>query len=1400
MHGIQLDVEELTSTLLANGQRRTTLLDSTGTSTSSPFGYLLMDPAAMGFSALVTSVSGVISMDSSENISSCLEVSLEWCDISLSSSQTAALTRVPASLVVEIGFSEESSVQSLDFTTGEKTSISSDGSCITLEGRSGAVTESLVIRYMIISLLHNLTESARTGNLSSVVTDPKLYVPVHLSSLVALSWSNSNGVVPDNRVVVEDTEAPVWSQCPTNIAVEARSDGSGVAVWPSPIAIDNVGVASIMATHESGDNFSVIESPHRVAYTATDRAGLEAICSFQVTVHIPESAIANIESLVNTSALGVRLRTTGTTMVYSDVLASDTLPLPGVSDFSIDLNNKAGIRFTIKPLGDDRFALNFRGEAIMSYLSLDVAWLQEGTSPSQIPNLVAGELVPARVTVEFVDMRNLSTFQSIPSPILTQDMVLSTGGELLQAQVQSERLSEGTFSSISIQFSFPAGLAGYRTRRAATLTNYSLLNGRQIAFSYVTSSVENHTRTSGFLDIYDITPPEIVGCPSHIVINNIAGTSYAEVLWTAPTTTDGTIELVSPASAAAGSRFEMRPISSPHTVIYRATDTRGNEAFCKFNITVVDIDAPSISCGRHSAILADDRSTITVSELDIQPIATDNSGTVTVTAMSSLTLGIGMDQPVAFQAIDEAGNNATCDVLITVEDRTSPVLTACPVDLSTPIEDGSSNKKSVSWTPPTVRDNVAVASLSSSHAPGSEFFVGVTTVVYTATDSSGNAASCSFVVTVSGGVADATASSDDTSSDQIIISVLVVAVVLIIAAAVVVKLRMDRKEKSKPASFDEIMASLAKLLEQDEFRTPREIMRANIKILDHLGEGNFGEVYKGLLSEPPITPYLVAMKSLNINDADAKHSLLSEAAVMAQFNHPNIIALIGVCTVCSGDEPMLAILEFAEHGALNSYLQNHTPNMFWKDLIAGDVATALAYLAKKTFVHRDVAARNVLISSERRAKLADFGMSRDVEESSYYRSKGGEIPVRWTSPEALEYGRFSSASDCWAFGILLYELHTQGDTPYSNMNNAKVWISVQDGYRLPIPDGCPPLVYQQMYACWHETPSSRPTFSDLALFFRGRANPQDSPTDLDDYDMEEEDDADEDKSAIQPPRYVALLSEGGDGAYADRNSAAYADPEDSGISAPIAQTVASTPEGLYPMRIPIVESRVGKREIMPCDSRVNVQSSPKSYTPRASLEWDDALSPTARQRGSPNGMIYDDLRSRSITPTPPSPRPESSKEALLEMKTGGAFSNSHVARLLSRSSRKAFQGIPCSLEPDHTNELAGRESVGSIEYESDGSDELLADQAACDLPASVASALTGVFISSPCSSRSSSVLRRATVQNYDDRSGSALARTDSENSERFSGSGRLTPLRRRTVRREVPVEPDAEIPVEPDTQ
>eukprot|EP00050_Salpingoeca_kvevrii_P017053 m.61267 g.61267 ORF g.61267 m.61267 type:complete len:2175 (+) comp7330_c0_seq1:95-6619(+) len=264
----------------------------------------------------------------------------------------------------------------------------------------------------------------------------------------------------------------------------------------------------------------------------------------------------------------------------------------------------------------------------------------------------------------------------------------------------------------------------------------------------------------------------------------------------------------------------------------------------------------------------------------------------------------------------------------------------------------------------------------------------------------------------------------------------------------------------------------------------REIEFSHIRLLEKLGEGKFGFVHKAILDESDATgtpAYLVAVKSLKSEATEKeRQEIFMEATVMAQFNHPNIIKVIGQITD-NVDSHLMIVEQFCEHGCLNIFLQRHQQEIELGLLLSMsvDVADGMAYLSDLGFVHRDLAARNVLVSSDLTCKIADFGFARTLDDELYYASNPGQIPVRWTAPEALDRNKYSSASDCWSFGILLWEIFAFGDKPYSDWPNRRVWLEIQNDYRLPKPEACPHEVYAIMLMCWASLPEYRPAFAWL---------------------------------------------------------------------------------------------------------------------------------------------------------------------------------------------------------------------------------------------------------------------------------------------------------------------------------
>ncbi|KAF4102525.1 hypothetical protein G5714_017325 [Onychostoma macrolepis] len=271
----------------------------------------------------------------------------------------------------------------------------------------------------------------------------------------------------------------------------------------------------------------------------------------------------------------------------------------------------------------------------------------------------------------------------------------------------------------------------------------------------------------------------------------------------------------------------------------------------------------------------------------------------------------------------------------------------------------------------------------------------------------------------------------------------------------------------------------------------KEVPRRNISLTRGLGHGAFGEVYEGLavgISGEP-SPMQVAVKTLpEVCSEQDELDFLMEALIISKFSHQNIVRCIGVSLQAL---PRFILLELMAGGDLKSFLREtrprleHPSSLTMVDLlnIARDIARGCQYLEENQFIHRDIAARNCLLTCKgpgRVAKIGDFGMARDIYRASYYR-KGGRamLPVKWMPPEAFMEGIFTSKTDTWSFGVLLWEIFSLGYMPYPSRSNQEVLEFVTNGGRMDPPKNCPGPVYRIMTQSWQHQPEDRPNFSTI---------------------------------------------------------------------------------------------------------------------------------------------------------------------------------------------------------------------------------------------------------------------------------------------------------------------------------
>ncbi|XP_071819476.1 uncharacterized protein [Apostichopus japonicus] len=275
----------------------------------------------------------------------------------------------------------------------------------------------------------------------------------------------------------------------------------------------------------------------------------------------------------------------------------------------------------------------------------------------------------------------------------------------------------------------------------------------------------------------------------------------------------------------------------------------------------------------------------------------------------------------------------------------------------------------------------------------------------------------------------------------------------------------------------------------------KEINLCQVTLKEELGKGEFGVVYKGVITGLDGYPdnMAVAVKTTKVGAfAEANEDLLDEMKLLSSLGeHRNIMSLVACC---SRREPFYLITEYMEFGDLLNFLRKcreegssamdpiYSLGEEKQIIVARDITNGMAYMENAKCYHGDLAARNVLVGDGLKVKISDFGMSDDIYTRGYKRQETADkkIPVKWCSLETIFSGICSSKSDVWSFGVVLHEIFTLGGSPYPGMALRFLVNKLREGYRMEKAEHCPDDIYQLMLRCWQEDPADRPKFIDLS--------------------------------------------------------------------------------------------------------------------------------------------------------------------------------------------------------------------------------------------------------------------------------------------------------------------------------
>lgn len=925
-----------------------------------------------------------------------------------------------------------------------------------------------------------------------------------LTSTIAVRTLSSNQLAlpsdPGPRVFLRDATAPFFTACPTGASGTVPSGSTGVLVkWARPVAVDNsdtkpqLSVTTIDVFNRSlepaplidvdaddqGSIFYFSDAPLTVTYRAIDAAGNIARCVFPVTLTLVQDAFTVGAILAYDALRATASITQRPSVLEQHLMLADGAAAVPLAQFTALLASYGQLRLmlnasTTASPGNFRLAPT---PGAVTTMVVDLAYTSATGLLPETPTVAAGVAAIVRFhTANGDEDVRLQTTELL----LTADVIVVRGS--------TAALTRKVFHAVTLELSYPVRNVSDGGLPADTL--YTLVAGSSWSITQFYPKLLSPFEVPQGLTFFsfdDLTPPLFTTCVAPDPVTASLGQRTAIVNWVAPVATDdlGLPVVQQVAGPTPGSTLGFTR-TAPQTVIYRAINSAGLEAECKLQLHVLDKEPPALACPPATARLAlpEDAPSVTVPGSVWQPTsAVDNSGeNVSILAPETLTFS-----PGGFQLIivgkDGSNNSARCEVALTVVDITPPVISACP---EAQFVETRTKTQSLFWQAPTASDNYGIAEFDSNYPSGTSFAHGRTVVRYVAIDLVGLSTECHFTIKV---VAPDSDSSSATTAVTLGSVGGVMGILVLVTLTLVVLHRGARR--TVPADFKPIFANLHMSTDAgNRQQYPKELRRDAVTVIQDIGKGNFGTVAKAQYAErfgrQVLPAYLVAVKQLHVDaTAEARREILLEAAVMAQFDHQHVLSLVGVVT--KGD-PILVVMEYMEHGSLQGFLRRETNQVSEAQrlIFAADIAEGLAYLHLRAFIHRDVAARNVLVSSGMRAKIADFGRTREAQAGSgYFSSQEGPIPVRWSAPETLEQLYFSPASDAFAYGVTLFEIWTDGAVPYGSWSNQRVWVQVVAGERLACPPGCNRRLYDQVIMpCWATALSDRPALSAVAAWLQ----------------------------------------------------------------------------------------------------------------------------------------------------------------------------------------------------------------------------------------------------------------------------------------------------------------------------